>query len=326
MAPGSLSALIWLLFSGIFPSFVRAVLPVTVIDRFSQGSWCENLAVRRNGQILTTRLDTPEVLLVNPTGKPAPRQVAAWSPSEYKGCLGIAEIQPDVFYVALSEYFNGDFVRTSGVASIFKVDLSTFRLSSTGELLSNATVAKVTDIVGANLLNGMIALDSTHILVADSNNGWVYKVDTTTGEHSVAINDPKMKYSVVANPSVDIGVNGIKIRKPHLYWTNSAAGTLNGIKINDDGTPIGKSFVVTDSVTAADDFIIGDDGSFFIAQNGVNQLSILLPGSPIAKTIAGSKYSTELAGVTAAKFGRLPADSHRLYLTTCGGEPKHNNL
>jgi hypothetical protein len=147
----------------------------------------------------------------------------------------------------------------------------------------------------------------------------VYKINTDTAAYEIAIDDPKMKYTEVADPSTNLGVNGIKIQDSYLYWTNTAAGTLNKIEITAEAVPVGESSVVSSNVPLADDFVFKSDGTAFIAQNQMDELSVLPWGTSEAQVIGGSNISTLLAGVSAGKFGRLSTDSQILYLTTSGG-------
>ncbi|KAJ6017600.1 hypothetical protein N7451_000979 [Penicillium sp. IBT 35674x] len=279
-----------------------SAVEVNVLYNFGNGTWAENLAVRANGQILVSRLDTPEVLQLDPKGIKEPITIASWNSSTYMGCLGISETTPDLFYVVTSGFVDDDFVLTSGVNSIWKIDMSTFSVSEhTGKVVSNATVSKLVDVTTSDFLNGLTTLSDDLILVADAYNGWVYRVNTSTGAYSVALLDD------------------------YLYWSNTAVGTLNRIRITAKGAPIGKAEVVTSNVPKADDFIFKSDGVAFIAQNQMDELSVLYPGQSEAAVIAGSNISTILAGVSAGKFGRLADDEHILYLTTSGAEGKPIN-
>jgi hypothetical protein len=301
-------------------AFAIQQVDVNVLYSFGNSTWAENLAVRANGQILVSRLDTPEVLQVDPTGVKAPIIVASWDPATYMGCLGISETTLDKFYVVVSGFVNDSFVLTSGVNSVWEIDMTRFTYStSTGKVASNATVSKLADITTSDFLNGLTTLSNTSVLAADSYNGWVYRVDTQTGHYMVAVNDTKMKFNSIPNPPINIGVNGIKIHDGYLYWTNTAVGSLNRIRITDKGVPLGKSEVVVNNVPKADDFVFKKDGVAFIAQNQMDELSVVYPEWSAAKVIAGSNTSTVLAGVSAGKFGRLPTDENILYLTTSGG-------
>ena len=290
---------------------------VTTVHQFEFPAWCENLAVRCNGQILVTRLDTPELIQVDPTGAVAPITIATWDGSYYKGALGITETVDDVFFVALAAPIDANFVKTSGIPAVYKVNMTTFQLSSSGTVLSNATVTKLTDLVTCDFPNGMTTLDYQHVLLADAYNGWVYKINTKTGAYSIAIDDPKMKFP--ANASSNLGVNGLKIRDSELFWTNTGNATFNKLNISSTAAPIGTSSVVAE-VQRPDDFVFKWDGTAFITQDQFDELSVLEPGSATPTVIAGSPTSTTLAGVTAGEFGRLPSDAHLLYLTTNGGK------
>lgn len=300
-------------------------LNVTALHTFSDPTWLENLAIRSNGEILTTRLDVPMLYQVNHiTG--APVEVATWNASEYSGALGIAEGTEDVFYVILAAFFEqATFIKTSGVNSIFKIDMSTFSLDSDGAVETNATVTHLTDIPEADFLNGMATLDDSHIYVGDVYSGVIYLIDVSNGEYQVAVNDTLAKFSVDGEPaSTNLGSNGLKVRDDYLYWTNTARGFLARIPVGTDGFPTGDSAIVATNLAKADDFQFRDNGEVFVAQNQQDTLShaygVESGGVVVAKAIAGSNISTVLAGVTSPKFGRTSTDSNRLYLSTSGGK------
>lgn len=300
-------------------------LDVTALHTFEYPSWLENLAIRSNGEILTTRLDTPILYQVNHiTG--APVEVATWDPAQYFGALGISEGANDVFYVILSAFFDqATFIKTSGVNTIFKVDLNTFALDRAGLIESNATISLLTEIPQADFLNGMATLDDDHIYVSDVYSGVIYLVDTCTGAYQVAVNDTLTKFSVDGQAaSTNLGSNGLKVRDGFLYWTNTARGFLARIPVGKNGLPTGSSAIVATNVPKADDFQFRSDGTVFIAQNQQDTLSkapaVGTGHTVAAAAIAGSNISTILAGVTSPKFGRTSKDSNRLYLSTSGGE------
>lgn len=293
-------------------------LPVTVLTSLAVGSWFKNLAIRENGQILASRLDVPEVLQVDSTGTVDPVTVFAWNTSEYRGALGISETTSDVFYVILSAFINSTtFVKTSGVNSIFEIDMNTFAISN-GTVIQNATVTKVVDVTESDSLNGLTTLDDSNILVGDIYNGWVYKINTVNGTYEIAINDPNMKAPV--GSSSPLGVNELKISDSYLYWTNSALGSMFKIQITADGTPVGNSSAVFTNGPGADDFAFKSDGSTFVCLNSQDQLGILFANASTLESVAGSNTSTALAGPSAGRFGRLASDLNRFYMTTSRGK------
>lgn len=302
-------------------------LTVSVLHDFGHASWMENLAVRHSGEILTTRMNTPALYQVNHlTGTPV--EIATWDGTKWAGCLGIAEGKTDRFYVILAALFEeGTFLKTGGVNSIFEVDMRTFRLAKDGATVKrNATVSHVADIPEADFLNGMATLDDSHVFVSDVYSGTVYLVDVETGNYTLAVDDPLMKWSVAGDPPPTyLGSNGIKVHGGHLYWSNTAAGFLARVRIGSDGRPVGSASVAVTNVAKADDFQFGRDGKVFVAQNQMDTLSVALPValgnvSVAASAVVGSNTSTVLAGVTSPKFGRTKRDKNRLYLSTSGGE------
>lgn len=312
-------------------SFIAAVacngvaLTVTALHTFEYPSWLENLAIRSNGEVLATRMDIPILYQVNHlTG--AAVQVATWDPTQYAGALGISETTEDVFYVILAALFDQEtFVKTSGVNTIFKVDMNSFALDSAGQIETNATVSLLTEIPGADFLNGMATLNDSHIYVSDAYSGIIYLVDTCTGVYRVAVNDTLAKFSVDGEPAAtNLGSNGVKVRDGYLYWTNTNRGFLARIPVGKNGLPTGSSAIVATNVPKPDDFQFRSDGTVFITQNQQDTLSeatgVEAGKSVTAVVIAGSNTSTILAGVTSPKFGRTSNDSNRLYLSTSGGE------
>lgn len=306
-------------------------LTVTALHTFEYPSWLENLAIRSNGEILTTRLDTPMLYQVNHlTGTPV--EVTTWNASEYTGALGIAEGATDIFYVILAAFFDqATFIKTSGVNSVFKVNMTSFSLASDGSVATPAEVSHLTDIPEADFLNGMATLDDDHIYVSDVYSGTVYLIDTATGDYQLAVNDTLMKFSVDGSAaSTNLGSNGLKHRDGYLYWSNTARGFIARIPVGSDGLPTGSSAIVATNVPKADDFQFKSDGTLFVAQNQQDTLStassVVTKGTEVAAVaIAGNNISTILAGVTSPKFGRTSKDSNRLYLSTSGGEFWHHS-
>ncbi|PQE31584.1 quino amine dehydrogenase beta chain protein [Rutstroemia sp. NJR-2017a WRK4] len=294
-------------------------LPVTLLRSFGPHTWAENIALRSNGQILVTQLYTPILQQVDPANRTAPITIHTFNTTAYAGLLGITEVTPDVFYVAVQAPYNEDFSTTSPNA-IFKVDLTKFATQN-GSIVSPATVTHVVDLPESGILNGLVTLDSKHILVANSFLGVISNVDIECGTYTIPLNISSLKStSGVATP---IGVNGLKFNptKPsYLYFTNLAQSTLSRVRIAPvTALPIGDSELVT-NVPTPDDFAVRKDGTIFIMGNAQDTLFMLKPGAKVVEAVAGSNTSTVLAGVTAGAFGRLRGEQDRLYMST-GGAP-----
>jgi hypothetical protein len=294
-------------------------LPVTLVQSFGPNTWAENIAIRSNGQILVTQLYTPVIQQVDPTNRTAPITIHTFNTTTYAGLLGITEVSPDVFYVAVQAPYDANFSTTSPNA-IFKVDLRHFATRN-GTIVSPAAVTHVVDLPESGLLNGLVTLDSKHILVANSFLGIISNVDIECGTYTIPLNISSLKYSPGA--STPIGVNGLKFNptKPsYLYFTNLAESTLSRVRVAPiTALPVGASELVT-NVPTPDDFVIRKDGTIFIMGNAQDTLFMLKPGAKVVEAVAGSNTSTVLAGVTAGAFGRLRGEQDRLYMSTSGGK------
>jgi sugar lactone lactonase YvrE len=182
---------------------------------------------------------------------------------------------------------------------------------------SSANVTKVADVPEAQLLNGMIALDqSGNVLIADSGAGVIWRVNTRSGDVKTVVDDPLMK--PVAGAPAAIGVNGIKIRKGNLFFTNTFGMTFSSVPIHKDGTAIGAAKVIVKN-GIGDDFTFDKSGNALVAQNVLNTLEKITPGGKQVTVVAGNLNSTQLAGPTAAQFGRTKKYERTLYVTTNGG-------
>lgn len=285
-------------------------LPVQVIHEFPLGTFVENLAVRRNGQILVTLGTAPELYQVDPLQLHAPILIHTFSNAT--DLTGIVEVDPDVFYVAAGKFNIKTLQSVPGSYSIYKVDMNAFSPSPH----ITAAITKVADFPDSVFLNGLTLLDpeASLILIADSGAGTVLRLHVRTGEIRKVLEDPLMKPSSI--PAA--GVNGIKIRDGVLFWTNTNAETFNRIPIHPDGTATGAGSTVASGI-AGDDFVFNKRGDAFIAQNGRIDLVLLESKRGNEMIIAGSPDSTSLAGPSACQFGRTLFDKDSLYVTTDGG-------
>ena len=274
----------------------------------------ENLAVRANGQLLTT-ISAPvaRIYQVAPFGLREPITVS--NLPGVSTAAGIKELEPDVFYVAAGNFTLKTATSTPGTAQVFQVDMRTFHASPNGDIISPAKITSVAQVSKGMLLNGMTAPgEADTLLVADTFAGLVWRVNVKTGAVSVAIDDPTMK-----GPSAgSAGINGAKVWKGHFYYDNTGSEKLFKIPISQNGSPMGKAVEVTGQLTC-DDFIIDSEGTAFVAgpANVITRVSTNGQKSIIAGTL--NSNSSALVGPTAVAFGRLAVDSSDLYVTTNGG-------
>ena len=224
---------------------------------------------------------------------------------------GIAETSHDVFTVAAGNFVFGPDV-VGGVAGV----PGTFSVWSVDYTGHEAKASLVTTIPEAGLLNGVTTIQNGHpdlVLIADSLNGLVYRVNVKTGEYKSTI------ASELWFPTAEssIGLNGVHTQEGYLFWTNSARGTFGAVPIDlhtAESTGPVTIFANAPEGYGYDDFAFKPStGEIFIATQP-NAISLIpREGDPII--VAGGGDDMTLAGPTACAFA---ADGCTLYITTGG--------
>ena len=288
---------------------------------FGTGAWAENIAIRSNGQQLITRLDTPELYLL---------QLETWNPHSilvyrFPGVLaltGIVEIAPDVFAVSAGNY-TLDSGPTTGSWAVWRLDLNGWDSTPPeGTLpLPASHVSKIADVTEAAYLKGMSLLSERYVLLSDFRAGVVYRLDANSGAYKVVIEDSLM----VAVPQPIFGasgVNGLRVLDGYLYFTNTGQNIFAKIPVNADGTPSGTASVIARTPASTDyfdGFTFGPHGDVYLGTGSGNTLvRVSQSGGPVVR-IAGRPDSLTLAEPTNCAFGRGATDRGVLYLAIAGG-------
>lgn len=319
--PRTVYPLVWLLsiiFSGSLALPFNPPSPsvsVQSIWDFTPGTWVENLAVRSNGQILVTLLSAPEVYQVDPTQHAAATLVHRFDSA--LGCLGIAELGADTFYVATGGFTTATLAAAPGTFAVWKLDMT--GCGSVGGASGCATATKMADFPGSGLLNGVTAVDPTGrtskiLLVADSGVGVVWSLDVATGLVAKAVDDPLL----VGTPgSLPLGVNGVKVvHGKTLYFTNTNKALLAEAPIDRaTGRATAPAKAVIATLPGPDDFLVDGHGKFLIA--GSDELRYALAAKGESVNVASS--SPLLVGSTAVQLGRTECDRGSAYVSTSGG-------
>lgn len=299
-------------------------LPVTVIHQFPVGTWLENLAIRRNGKILTTALSSPEIFQVDRNGVQPVKLVHTFA--DATGCTGITEMGRDVFYVAAGNFSFSPFRSVPGSWSVYKVDVRHHHPHITKP--KPAKVTLVANFPDAILLNGITVLSKWNkwLLISDSGAGVVYRLEVKTGKVVKVLDDLLMQ------PESDFfanGVNGIKIQDDQLFFTNTNKNLLARIPIQKDGTSRSSATLVT-NLDSPDDFTFDDAGKAVVAQIRFDLLASVSVSKNTVVTLAGGPPNGtqgKLFGPTAAQFGRIKPflddpskqDWMKAYVSTNGG-------
>ena len=270
-------------------------LPLQLVHDFPDGTWIENLAVRANGQIIATEDTKSSIYLVDPSSlEPA---ILLHDFNNTASILGIVETSPDIFRLC-SGNFSSAAPKGYGEAYIFHLDMRNFSATVPG----SAKISMVAKLTQAGALNGLTYLESSGLLlVSDCINDLIWSIDINTGEIAAPINNTFTR-------STGIAINGLKVFDNHLYFTNTGKQTLVRIPINGKGEAIGNFTVLSQEIFAPDDLAIT---SHTQGKNGV--WLVLADGGP-------AEFIAEMAGPTAAVFGRTQRDRSILYVSASGGD------
>lgn len=278
----------------------------------------ENLAVRANGQILTTStLPNASIYQVDPLGI-LPLTLIHTIPN-VTSTSGITEGQPDIFYVASGDYnLKSPTTTVPQSYSITEIDMRGVSVLPNGALTKEPVIKRVANLPEAALPNGIAfaGSSSNNLLVADTFRGLIWNVNVLTGRVGVTLNDTATK----GTSSSAAGINGIKVHNGTIYWTNTGASTLYRVPVDKSGSvPAGVTPTLVTSNLTCDDLEVDNEGNAYVA----GPLDILTKVSPLGQKeiIAGTFNSTssDLIGPTAIRFGRSASDRWSIYVTTNGG-------
>ncbi|WP_328606946.1 hypothetical protein OG943_44835 [Amycolatopsis sp. NBC_00345] len=293
---------------------------LTPVAYFPEKYFLENLAVRADGSVLITAVLQKELWIV-----PGTRGSAVVSPVLVHRfdhmVTGIAEAEPDVFVVSLTEGY------TTHESHLVRIDLNGW---TPGEPVRPETVFTFDDRVRA--LNGSCLLGPGVLAVADCFAGLIWRVDLGDGArsatarvwlaHDTMADDPDGEVAPPPQP----GVNGVRYspRTGYLYYTSTAQKVFMRVPV-DPATldPAGGPEFVA-AIDNADDFCVDENAGFaYVTRHRANTLDRvpLAPrhGSEV-RHLAGDPLDEALVGPSSAAWGRGPGEHGRVaYVTTDGG-------
>ena len=304
-------------------------LAIEIVHQFPPGTWLENLAIRPNGNILTTALSSPELFEVDNRGKDPIKLVHTFA--NETGCTGITQMGRETFYVIAGNFSLSNFTSVPGSWSVYKVKLHR-------HLPRSAQVSLVAKFPDSIVLNGITVLSKSKkwLLVSDSAAGVVYRLEAKTGKIAKVLEDPLMKPD---SPS-GVGVNGIRLSRDnaYLYFTNSDRNILASQFIDYDGT-LRAPAKVFGTVDGPDDFAFTDVDNVVVVQNRADRMGrlsdfgrayVTLAGATSNDTKAPDGTASGLFGPTAVQFGKIKdrirkshADWMKAYISTNGGTAQY---
>lgn len=290
---------------------VPKVLNISTVFQFNNTSaWIENLAARSNGDLIITRQDTPEVWNVNPTTSIA---TLLHTFANATTAFGIDEYAPDVFAVATGKIEVLPVLRGfQGSFDVWSIDLR--------RGIDDPVVELIARIDEARFLNGLTAINkqSNTVLVADSQAGLVWAVDTRAKTYRVAISDPTTM-APRADAQFPLGINGVRVYKDLLYYTSDATAAVYRVPISSNGSAKGGIEFFADAISP-DDFAIDRKGTLYVTTNPSNSLEFVPASGVSGVVLVGGLNQTILAGATSAVFGRGSDCENVLFVCTSGGK------
>lgn len=280
------------------------------------GAWVENIAERSNGQLLITRMFTPELWLIDPSTGAAS---LVYSFPDANSVTGITPTgNADEFAVAVGTVDAATFTPEAGSWSTWKVTLRG----------NDATASLITKLPNAKFLNGMGSFDagkSKGLLITDSVVGGIWAVDLATGASSLAVQDDTML--APAGATFAVGIDGFRIKGNSLYYTVFAGGVIRRLDVEFPsdaelaaGTATLKQIAVEEIANTGgffDDLDVAADGTVYVTTNPENTVVKVAAAGGKPTLVAGDAGSLALAGASSALLSKVSANV--LYVTTSGG-------
>lgn len=159
----------------------------------------------------------------------------------------------------------------------------------------------------------------TIVLIADSDVGGLWKLDTSTGEYSMIFRDPLFTNCTAKFP---LGLNGVSMYEGSIHFANSALRIYGQVPIYEDGSPSAEIEIIGRAVPGAvafDDLVLDWEGNAWIATHPNVVTQITLSGKQ--RNFTGG--DTELANPTSIVWGRgSPEAEKTLYISTNGVSSK----
>ncbi|KAH7025244.1 uncharacterized protein B0I36DRAFT_376858 [Microdochium trichocladiopsis] len=268
--------------------------------QFENGTRIENIAVRKNGNLLVTLSDRPELYEIDPFNPAAPKLIHHFA--GYSGLGGITETAPDHFTVNAGNITFEPF--------LWKLDFNNCG--------GRAKVSKVTDMPDALYLNGMTTLDSRAgtILTGDCASGRVFRIDTRTGDYTVALDDELLQPP--PNAILPVGVNGIRLIGHYLYFMNTFKALYGRVPVDLVTGKAKGPYEVLAANIISDNLAVRSGVGYLAGSQGNVIYEVQSHGD--RKVIAGNLNSTVAPSSTSAAFGRTRKDKNTLYVVTSGTE------
>ncbi|KAJ5252293.1 hypothetical protein N7489_002703 [Penicillium chrysogenum] len=273
--------------------------PASKVFQLEQnGTWFENLAVRSNGNLIATRIDSPELWSIVPSGNtshPGHGSLLLKFPNALS-TLGIAEIDHDVFAILAGNISLPGIIPTPGSFVVWTVNLT-----------SAIPEAKVlAPLPGGYFLDGMTKFGDDLLLISDARKGIIWRLNITSGESSVALSDASM-LPAPPGQAVQVGVNGLKIWQNYVYYTSTSHEIFARVPVDGNATAVGPVEIIT-SGFSFDDFILTPNGTAYLSTNPQNEVIQVSPQGRVRLFAAEHSLRQSLDGWNLQKLRLFPCE------------------
>jgi hypothetical protein len=293
---------------------------LTPVAYLPEGYFPENLAVRSDGSVLITAVLHKELWCVpgaESGGEVSPVLVHTFE----HPVTGIAEVEPDVFIVCLTEGY------TTHESHLARIAFNDWTL---GDPASVQIIFTFDERVRA--LNGCCLLGPRVLLVADCFAGLIWRIDLGESAkgatakvwltHDTMAMDPDSEVPPPPQP----GVNGVRYgsQTGYLYYTSTAQKVFMRVAVDPTTLDPAADAEFVAAIDNADDFCLDESAGFaYVTRHRANTFDRvpLQPrhGSEV-RHIAGDPFNEVLVGPSSAVWGRGTDDLGRMaYVTTDGG-------
>lgn len=295
------------------PSRPSLPLPVREIHQFPLTTYLQGVAVASNGDIyMTTVSPDASIYCVSGATSGAPSVSLVHKFDHLNAATGIIETQPGVFtFLAGKQRALG--VGIHGTFGVFELDTRH----------DKPNITELVRVSDGGLIVGVVPLPGVPntLLVSDSTEGKIWRIDTATRTYEQLFQDPSMKPPPWA--PLPFGIGGIQLHKGYLYFVASFEALIYRIRFTDDGYPApGAKVELVFALRSIyiDNFVVGpgDDDIIWAMTNADNRLVAITPDGNFT-VVAGAPDEFTVAGDVTAAFGRLPGDYNTLYVVTAGG-------
>ncbi|GAB1317963.1 hypothetical protein MFIFM68171_08173 [Madurella fahalii] len=291
----SLLALSLRLSLGLASLIKRDATPeVTELLKFPDGARLENFKVLPDGHLLVNTLSSNTVWDLDPTvSNPQPEKVV--SLASVDALFGVTPLDKGLYAIS-----GGLHATTPNrfVPGSFRINV--IRPSS-------KTIVDSFSVPDTEFLNGLATLPKKpHVVLgADSYAGRILRIDTRTHEITTAWSHPALSRGDNTT-GLQIGVNGIRIKDGHLYFSNSRLGTFSRVLIDEDGIPTAEPDLIAtlpgfeDGAHLLDDFDFDAHGNVYMTAHPSSLVKITPDGK--LTTVVGGDGTTTLVAPTSAEF------------------------